>query len=211
MVHLPHGGGRQPPGRPGAALGSWVVTRGGKSSRWYIFPMEEAGSRPVGPEQPWGAGWSPGEGRAADGTSHEGGRQPPGRPGAVLGSWVATKGGKSSRWYIFPMEEAGSRPAGPEQPWGAGWPPREGRAADGTSSLWRRPAVARPARSCPGELGGHHGRGEQTDVPSSTWRQPPGRPGAALGSWWLPGEERADGCAIFPMEEEGSHIRKGVR
>ena len=25
-----------------------------------------------------------------------------------------------------------------------------------------------------------------------------GRPGAALGSWWLPGEERADGCAIFP-------------
>ena len=67
MVYLPPGGGWQPPGRPGAALGSWVATRGGKSSRWYIFPMEEAGSRLAGSEQPWGAGWPPGKGRAADG------------------------------------------------------------------------------------------------------------------------------------------------
>ena len=64
---LPPGGGWQPPGRPGAALGSWEATRGGKSSRWYIFPMEEAGSRLAGSEQPWGARWQPGKGRAADG------------------------------------------------------------------------------------------------------------------------------------------------
>ena len=55
MVHLPHGSGRQPPGRPGAVLGSWEATRGGKSSRWYIFSMEAAGSRPAGPELPWEA------------------------------------------------------------------------------------------------------------------------------------------------------------
>jgi len=95
---------------------------------------------------------------------HGGGRQPPGRPGAALGSWVATRGGKSGRWYIFPMEETGSRPAGPEQPWGAGWPPGEGRAADGTSSPWRRPGAARPVRSSPGEQGGHQGREEQPMV-----------------------------------------------
>ena len=174
------------------------------------------------------------------------GRQPPGRPGTALDELVVTRGGKSSRWYIFPMEEASSRPAGPELPWGAGWPPREGRAADGTSSPWRRPAAARPARSCPGELGGHQGREEQPMVhlPHGGGRQPPGRPGATLGSWvatkggkssrwyifpmeaagsrqaspelswragWPPWKRRADGCAIFPMEEEGSHIRKGVR
>ena len=124
--------------------------REGRADGSTIFPMEEAGSRPVGPEQPWGAGWSPGEGRAADGTSHEGGRQPPGRPGAVLGSWVATKGGKSGRWYIFPMEAAGSRQASPELSWRAGWPPWK-RRADGCT-IFHMEAAARPARSCPGEL-----------------------------------------------------------
>lgn len=33
--------------------------------------------------------------------------------------------GRADGSTIFPMEEAGGRPAGPEQPWGAGWPPRE--------------------------------------------------------------------------------------
>ena len=33
MVYLPHGGGRQPPGRLGVALGSWVAAREGESSR----------------------------------------------------------------------------------------------------------------------------------------------------------------------------------
>ena len=89
-----------------------------------------------------------GESRRIYHLPHGGGWRPPGRPGAALGSWVATRGGKSSRWYIFPMEAAGSLQASPELSWRAGWPP------------WKR---------------------------------------------------RADGCAIFPMEEEGSHIRKGVR
>ena len=173
--------------------------------------MKAAGRAVAGPEQPWGAGWSPGEGRAADGTSSPWRRPAAARSARSSPGELGGHQGREEQPMVHPMKEVGSRPAGPELSWGAGWPPREGRAADGTSSLWRRPAVARPARSCPGELGGHHGRGEQTDVPSSTWRQPPGRPGAALGSWWLPGEERADGCAIFPMEEEGSHIRKGVR
>ena len=83
------------------------------------------------------------------------------------------------------MVTAGRRPADPELPWGAGRPPGEGRAADGTSSPWERPAAARPARSSPGELGGHQGREEQPMVhlPHGGGRQPPGRPGAALGSW----------------------------
>ena len=69
---LPPGGGWQPPGRPGAALGSWVATRGGKSSRWYIFPMEAAGSHPAGSEQlgkyggPCEKWWQPGKGKVAD-------------------------------------------------------------------------------------------------------------------------------------------------
>ena len=78
------------------------------------------------------------------------GRQPPGRPGAALGSWVATKGGKSGRWYIFPMEAAGSRQASPELSWRAGWPPWK-RRADGCT-IFHMEAAARPARSCPGEL-----------------------------------------------------------
>ena len=40
IYHLPHGGGRQPPGRPGAALGSWVATRGGESSMVPSSPWE---------------------------------------------------------------------------------------------------------------------------------------------------------------------------
>ena len=128
------------------------------------------------------------------------GRQPPGRPGTALDELVVTRGGKSSRWYIFPMEEASSRPAGPELPWGAGWPPREGRAADGTSSLWRRPAVARPARSCPGELGGHQGREEQPMVhlPYGGGRQSPGQPGAVLESWVATMEEESRRMCHLP-------------
>ena len=38
--------------------------------------------------------------------------------------------GRADGSTIFPMEEAGSRPAGPELSWGTGWPPREG-SADG--------------------------------------------------------------------------------
>ena len=145
-----------------------------------------------------------------------GGWQPPGRPGAALGSWVATRGGKSSRWYIFPLEVAGSRPAGPEQPWGAGWPPGEGRAADGISSPWRRPAAARPARSSPGELGGRQGRGEQPTVPIFPLEvagsrqggpEQPGEYGGPCGSWWPPGEERAASRAkvlrFLPMGSVG--------
>ena len=137
---------------------------------------------------------------------HEGCRPGGCRPGAALGSWVVTRGGKSSRWYIFPMEEAGSRPVGPEQPWGAGWSPGEGRAADGTSSPWRRPAAARPARSCPGELGGHQGREEQPMVhlPHGGGRQPPGRPGAALGSWVATKGGKSSRWYIFSMEAAGS-------
>ena len=186
MVHLPHGGGRQPPGRPGAALGSWVATRGGESRRIYHLPHGGGRQPPGRPGAALGS-WVAtrgGESRRIYHLPHGGGRQPPGRPGAVLGSWVATRGGKSSRWYIFPMGAAGSRPAGPELSWGAGRPPGEGRAADGTSSPWRRPGAIRLARSCPGELGGHQGREEQPMVHllHGGGRQPPGRPGAALGS-----------------------------
>ena len=84
----------------------------------------------------------------------------------------------------FAMGADGRCPAGPELSWGAGWPPGEGRAADGTSSPWGRPGAIRLARSCPGELGGHQGREEQPMVHllHGGGRQPPGRPGAALGS-----------------------------
>ena len=77
---------------------------------------------------------------------------------------------------------AGSRLAGPELPWMSWWAPGEGRAADGTSSPWRRPVAARPARSYPGELGGHQGREEQPMVhlPYGGGRQSPGQPGAGL-------------------------------
>ena len=112
---------------------------------------------------------------------HGGGRQPPGQPGVALDELVVTRGGKSSRWYIFPMEAAGSHPAGPELPWGAGRPPGEGRAADGTSSPWRRPAAARPARSCPGKLVATR-RTESRRMcylPHEGGRQPPGWLGAA--------------------------------
>lgn len=91
-----------------------------------------------------------GESRRIYHLPHGGGRQPPGRPGAALGSWVATKGGKSGRWYIFPMEAAGSRQASPELSWRAGWPPWK-RRADGCT-IFHMEAAARPARSCPGEL-----------------------------------------------------------
>ena len=99
---------------------------------------------------------------------------------------VATRRGESNRrGPLPPLEVAGSRQGGPEQPWGAGWPPGEGRAADGISSPWRWLAAARPARSSPGELGGHQGREEQPMVylPHGGGRQPPGRLGVALGSW----------------------------
>ena len=102
---------------------------------------------------------------------HGGGRQPPGRPGAALGSWVATRGGKSSRWYIFPMEEAGNRPAGPELSWGAGWPPGEGRA-DGSTIFPMEEAGSRPAGpEHPWEASGYQENREQTDAPSSPWRR----------------------------------------
>ena len=159
MVYLPHGGGRQPPGRLGVALGSWVAAREGESSRrcpsspwrWLVVARaarssqgnmeahvgagghQERREQPTGPSSPPGGGW-----------------QPPGRPGAALGSWVATKGGKSGRWYIFPMEAAGSRQASPELSWRAGWPPWK-RRADGCT-IFHMEAAARPARSCPGEL-----------------------------------------------------------
>ena len=110
-------------------------------------------------------------------------------------------------WNTFPMVTAGSRPADPELPWGAGRPPGEGRAADGISSPWRWLAAARPARSSPGELGGHQGRGEQTDLPSSPWR----RPAAARPAWSSPGElggRQGRGeqptVPIFPLEVAGS-------
>ena len=96
-------------------------------------------------------------------------------------------------WNTFPMVTAGSRPADPELPWGAGRPPGEGRAADGTSSPWRRPAATRPARSSPGELGGHQGREEQPMVhlPYGGGRQSPGQPGAVLESWVATMEEES--------------------
>ena len=78
IYHLPHGGGRQPPGRPGAARGIWSCPCGswwplGKGRAAYAssFPMEVARSRQSGPEWPGeyevahvGAGWPPGKGRA---------------------------------------------------------------------------------------------------------------------------------------------------
>ena len=91
--------------------------------------------------------------------------------------------GRADGSTIFPMEEAGGRPAGPEQPWGAGWPPGEGGAADGTSSPWRRPAATRPARSSPGELVAAR-EGESSMVPSSPWE----RPAAARPARSSPGE-----------------------
>ena len=54
MVHLPYGGGRQSPGQPGAVLESWVATMEEESRRMYHLP--HGGSRPAGPELPWGAG-----------------------------------------------------------------------------------------------------------------------------------------------------------
>ena len=66
---------------------------------------------------------------------------------------VATRRGESNRrGPLPPLEVAGSRQGGPEQPWGAGWPPGEGRAADGISSPWRWLAAARPARSSQGNM-----------------------------------------------------------
>ena len=109
-------------------------------------------------------------------------------------------------WNTFPMVTAGSRPADPELPWGAGWPPGEGRAADGTSSPWERPAAARPARSCPGELGGHQGREEQPMVhlPHGGGREPSGWPGVALGSWEATRGGKSSRWYIFSMEAAGS-------
>ena len=119
-------------------------------------------------------------------------------------------------WNTFPMVTAGSRPADPELPWGAGRPPGEGRAADGTSSPWRRPAAAWPARSSPGELGGRQGRGEQPTVPIFPLEvagsrqggpEQPGEYGGPCGSWWPPGEERAASRAkvlrFLPMGSVG--------
>ena len=114
------------------------------------------------------------------------------------------------------MKAAGRAVAGPEQPWGAGRPPGEGRAADGTSSPWRRPAAAWPARSSPGELGGRQGRGEQPTVPIFPLEvagsrqggpEQPGEYGGPCGSWWPPGEERAASRAkvlrFLPMGSVG--------
>ena len=81
----------------------------------------------------------------------------------------------------FAMGADGRCPAGPELSWGAGWPPGEGRAADGTSSPWERPAAARPARSCPGKLVATR-RTESRRMcylPHEGGRQPPGWLGAA--------------------------------
>ena len=95
---------------------------------------------------------------------------------------------------------AGSRLAGPELPWMSWWSPGEGRAADGTSSPWRRPVAARPARSYPGELGGHQGREEQLMVhlPYGGGRQSPGQPGAVLESWVATMEEESRRMCHLP-------------
>ena len=46
---------------------------------------------------------------------------------------------------------------------------KEGESSMAPSSPWERPAAARPAQSCPGELGGHQERGAQTDVSPWEW------------------------------------------
>ena len=143
--------------------------------------MKAAGRAVAGPEQPWGAGWSPGEGRAADGTSSPWRRPAAARSARSSPGELGDHQGREEQPMVHPMKEVGSRPAGPELSWGAGWPPREGRAADGTSSPWRRPAAARPARSCPGKLVATR-RTESRRMcylPHEGGRQPPGWLGAA--------------------------------
>ena len=135
---------------------------------------------------------------------HGDGGQPPGRPGATLGSWEATRGGKSSRWYIFPMEEAGSHPAGPEQPWGAGWPPGERRAGGCTLCGLDPPGLS---WSGPGKLGGRQGSGEQAAVLSVAWICP-GCPGAALGDWG--GRQEVESSRPYSPSNRGGCQRRPV-
>ena len=98
--------------------------REGRADGSTIFPMEEAGSRPAGPEQ-------------------QGNMELPMR------ELVATRKGRAAYASSFPMEVARSRQSGPEWPGeyevahvGAGWPPGKGRA-DGCTLSWRRPAAVR--------------------------------------------------------------------
>jgi hypothetical protein len=99
---------------------------------------------------------------------HGDGWPPPGRPGATLGSWEATRGGKSSRWYIFPMEAAGEPSGWPGVALGS-WEATRG----GKSSRWyifsMEAAGSRPAGlELPWEASGYQENREQTDVLSST-------------------------------------------
>lgn len=81
-------------------------------------------------ELPWRAGWPPRKGRAVwHHLPHGSGRQPPGRPRAVLGNWVATKRGERRRMY----------------PHGSGWTPdRPGAARAEMRSCRRRPLKTQP-------------------------------------------------------------------
>ena len=104
---------------------------------------------------------------------------------------VAIRRGESNRrGPLPPLEVAGSRPAGPEQPWGAGWPPGEGRAADGISSPWRWLVVARAARSSQGNMEAHVGAGGHQE----RREQPAGRKCYGFSRWALSAKRIARLC-----------------
>ena len=72
------------------------------------------------------------------------------------------------------------------------------------SVYWRRPEVAEEEmQSCPGELGGRQGRGEQygTIFPMGAAGSRPAGPELAWGTGWPPREGSADGC--IPMGVAG--------
>ena len=72
------------------------------------------------------------------------------------------------------------------------------------SVYWRRPEVAEEEmQSCPGELGGRQGRGEQygTIFPMGAAGSRPAGPELSWGTGWPPREGSADGC--IPMGVAG--------
>ena len=104
---------------------------------------------------------------------------------------VAIRRGESNRrGPLPPLEVAGSRQGGPEQPWGAGWPPGEGRAADGISSPWRWLVVARAARSSQGNMEAHVGAGGHQE----RREQPAGRKCYGFSRWALSAKRIARLC-----------------
>ena len=80
------------------------------------------------------------------------------------------------------------------------------------SVYWRRPEVAEEEmQSCPGELGGRQGRGEQygTIFPMGAAGSRPAGPELSWGTGWPPREGSADGC--IPMGVAGHQTGRSCR